>query len=165
MSDINFKKASFEEILELTNSKDPETRKLVSSQLSAMGLKPPQYLKWSAEQRAKAIAEHFGSGSGGSKKSSSGGKATTATEKAASSGSVSGSTNSGGVSSEELKELEARITARFDEITEALNEVLTFLKETHFMTVATAATLGADVSDATGLGDLMYETDEGNDEG
>jgi hypothetical protein len=164
MSDIDFSSAGYEAILEATNSKDPEVRKLVSSQLSAMGLKPPQYLRWSPEQRAKAIAEHYESAGGGKKPAKSAAKAPAAKAEKTEKASSEGTTPKSGISKADLEAVEARIMARIDESLEVLNEALSFVKETHFLGVASAATLGADIEDTETFGSLVF-ADEGNEEG
>lgn len=168
--DIDFKTISRDDLLKVADSDDPMSRKQISSQLIALGLKPPAFLRWSPEQKVDYIIENTLRETGGAKASTktTGGAKTKAANPAAAKASTATTSGSvtGGPSNAAVLEAIGALSEKLDAVIEYLPALQAYAQETHFLSFHTAAALGADVSDTSGLGDFLFQEEEaGNDEG
>ena len=162
------------QLTEMFNSTDPGQRREAVGLLTKFGAKPLEHVKWTVEQKVDFILEH----AGGEDKPAAAKAATpktattkTASAKAKSEATKSEASASGGVSDAailaaigELAEKVDNLQATVDGISAGVDENLAFSREGHFFGMQLALAMGADLSDQSTLGSVVFG-DAGNDEG
>lgn len=155
-----------ENLQEIFAGQDAVARKAAMEVLRVAGLKPQDYVRWTAEDKTAKILELQGGSAGGGAKTGvkavakTGNKAAAATTTA----KTAATEDSGGVSSAAINELLELVRAQGETITAlqaSFEELAGFVQEGHWLGLQTAISVGADLNDAEQHGTLLLGNAEG----
>jgi hypothetical protein len=162
---MSYDKAS---LTEMFNSTDPQQRREAVALLTKFGAKPMEHVKWSIDQKVDFILEHSAAEEKPAAKpgKAAPAKAATTTAKAKAETAPAAGATDGALAAAiaELSEKLDNLQASVEAISAGVDETLAFSRESHFFGLQLASSMGADLSDTSALGSIIFGA-EGNDEG